>query len=98
LEASVDTSSTNTSSPASALPRLSVAPHHKDEFEYADGRIAESDVGYTWVRIDSREALTEVVFAEEDTEPLLGMITLEEMALGIDPIRQVLVPVRRRRK
>ncbi len=50
------------------------------------------------VRIDGREALTEVVFAEEDTEPLLGMITLEEMALGIDPIRQVLVPVRKRRK
>jgi clan AA aspartic protease len=98
FEAMVDTGSTNTSLPASALRRLGVAPHHKDEFEFADGRIAESDVGYTWVRIDGREALTEVVFAEEDTEPLLGMITLEEMALGIDPIRQVLVPVRKRRK
>ena len=64
----------------------------------ADGRIAESDIGYTWVRVDGREALTEVVFGEEDTEPLLGMITLEEMALGIDPIRQVLVPVRKKRK
>jgi predicted aspartyl protease len=59
----------------------------------ADGRIVESDVGRTWIRIDGHAEVTIVVFAEEDTQPLLGAITLEEFGLGVDPVGRRLMPV-----
>ena len=34
-----------------------------------------------------------VVFGDEDAEPLLGAVTLEEFGLGVDPVRRRLVPV-----
>jgi len=98
FEALVDTGSTNTAVPASALRRLGVVPQRKEKFELADNSIVELDVGRAWVRIDGHQEFTQVVFAEEGTEALLGMITLEEMGLGIDPVRQVLIPVVKKRK
>jgi len=98
FDALVDTGSTNTAVPGSVLRRLGVGPQYRQEFELANGSTVESDVGRTWVKVNGRQEFTQVVFAEEGTEPLLGMITLEEMALGIDPIRQELVPVRKKRK
>ena len=34
-----------------------------------------------------------VVFVEEDSQPLLGAVTLEIFRLGIDPVEMRLVPV-----
>jgi clan AA aspartic protease len=98
VDALVDTGSTNTAVPGSLLRRLGVAPQYRDQFELADNSVVELEVGRTWVKINGRQEFTQVVFAEEGTEPLLGMITLEEMGLGIDPIRQELVSVRKKRK
>jgi clan AA aspartic protease len=98
VDALVDTGSTNTAVPGSVLQRLGVIPQYKDQFELADNSLIELDVGRTWVKVNGRQEFTQVVFAEEGTEPLLGMITLEEMGLGVDPIRQELVPVRKKRK
>jgi hypothetical protein len=50
-------------------------------------------MGRTWVRIDGNEEMTLVVFGEDDAQPLLGAVTLEEFLLAPDPIRQRLVPV-----
>jgi hypothetical protein len=35
-----------------------------------------------------------VVFGPDDAEPLLGAVTMEEFALGIDPVRRELTRVR----
>ena len=40
------------------------------------------------------QLIVPVVFAEEGSEPLLGAVTLEMFLLGVDPVRQRLVPVR----
>ena len=98
VEALVDTGSTNTAIPGSVLRRLEVTPQYRDQFELADNSMVELDVGRTWVKINGRQEFTQVGFAEDGTEPLLGVITLGEMGLGIDPIRQELVPVRKKRK
>ena len=98
VDALVDTGSTNTSIPGSVLRRLGVTPQYRDQFELADNSVVELDVGRTWVKINGRQEFTQVVFAEEGTEPLLGMITLEEMGLGTDPLSQVLIPMRKKRK
>lgn len=93
VEALVDTGSTYTALPASFLRRLSVSPHDRGPFELANGQIVEHDIGRTWVRIDGRTEIVPVVFAEEETEPLLGAVTLEIFRLGVDPVGRRLVPV-----
>ena len=94
IEALVDTGSTYTTLPGSLLRRLGVPSGRRVEFELADGTIIERDVGQTWVRIDGAAAIVPVVFAEEGSEALLGAVTLEIFLLGVDPVRQRLVPVR----
>lgn len=98
FEALVDTGSSNTALPASVLRSLGVVPYRKAVFELADGRLIEAEIGRTWVRVNGDQELTQVVFAEEDTQPILGAITLEELGLGVDTIKQALIPVRRLRK
>lgn len=98
VDALVDTGSTNTAIPGSVLRRLGVTPQYRDRFELADDSVVALDVGRSWVKVNGRQEFTQVVFAEEGTEPRLGMITLEEMGLGVDPIRQTLVPVPKKRK
>ena len=97
VEALVDTGATNTAFPASQLRRLGVRPHRKAIFELADGSQTELDIGRTWVRVDGELEQTQVVFAEESSEPVLGAVTLEEFGLAADPVKRRLVPVPRLR-
>jgi len=95
VEALVDTGATNTALPSSLLAELGVSPHTTTVFELADGRELELGVGRTWVRVDGQQEFTQVVFAGEATEPILGAITLEEMGLAVDPVSRRLLPVRK---
>ena len=94
VEALVDTGATYTMLPASMLQNLGVVPHDRAEFELADGNVAEMDIGRTWVRIDGRSEIVPIIFGEEGTTVLLGAVTLEIFRLGVDLVRQELIPVR----
>jgi len=94
LEPPVDTGSTYTWVPADVLQRLGVRPHGREQFETADDRVIERDIGRTWVRYDGRAELTLVVFGDEGSDPLLGAYTLAGFLLTVDPVRQRLVRVR----
>jgi clan AA aspartic protease len=93
IEATVDTGATNTMLPANLLRKLGVTPYAKSVFELGDGRHVEFEIGRTWVKVDGQQEFTQVIFGSDDTEPLLGAITLEEMALAADPVSRRLVPV-----
>ena len=97
VEALVDTGATNTAFPASQLRRLGASPHRRAIFELADDRQTELEIGRTWVRVNGEMEQTQVVFAEEGSEPVLGAITLEEFGLAVDPVKRRLVPVPRLR-
>lgn len=94
MEALVDTGSSYTWAPRELLERLGVEPVDRWEFETADGRVIERDIGRTWVRIDGRSEVTLVVFGEEGSRPLLGAYTLEGLRLAPDPVNRRLIPVR----
>ena len=51
------------------------------------------DIGWTMVRLEGNTIATQVNFAEEGEPPLLGMVTLEEALLAVDPVGQRLIPV-----
>ncbi len=93
VSALVDTGASHTAIPASMLSELEIIPHTRGVFRLADGRSLELDIGQTWVRLDGIAQMTLVVFANEDTSPVLGAVTLEEFRLGVDPVSQRLIPV-----
>ena len=94
MDALVDTGSTMTSAPASLLRELGVEPESREFFEFAQGEVRALEVGYTWVRFAGKEVMTPVMFNDEGTPALLGAIALETAFMGVDPVRQRLVPVR----
>ena len=94
LDALVDTGTTMTSAPASLLRDLGVEPESREFFEFAQGEVRSLETGYTWVRFAGKEVLTQVMFNDEGTAPLLGAVALENALMGIDPVRQRLIPVR----
>jgi len=93
IGATVDTGATNTMLPANLLRKLGVTPYKKSVFELGDGRQVEFELGRTWLKVDGQQEFTQVIFGSDDAEPILGAITLEEMALSVDPVRRQLVPV-----
>ena len=89
----VDTGARYTRIPGDVLRDLGVQPHTRSNFIMADGSYIEREVGRTWVRIGNQSEITLVVFANEDTEPLLGAYMLQGMLLAVDTPNERLVPV-----
>ena len=93
LEAIVDTGAAYSWVPRELLLRLGVVPRERRRFVVADGRIIERDIGIVAARLDGRTQPTVCVFGDDGSEVLLGAVTLEEFALGADPLNQRLVPL-----
>ena len=92
VELLVDTGATFTVLPGSMLQRLDVPVQRKVSFRLADGSVLEREVGETVVRLDGQVITTTVVFGEEGTPLLLGVVALETALLAVDPVQQRLVP------
>ena len=92
LDSIVNTGSTYTAVPRATLERLGVPVERSLPSETADGRIVPVDVGETTIRLEGLQFHTPVIFAEENEPSLLGVVTLEEAALAIDPVAGRLIP------
>jgi len=93
VEALVDTGATYSWIPRAILAELGVRRRFRRPFTMADGRETERDMATVYVRIDGREHPTPVIFGDDGTTPLLGVVTLEELGLGVDPVNRRLIPV-----
>lgn len=85
VEALVDTAATYTMVPRAVLQGLGVVPEERWPFTLADGRTVEYDVAQIQIRLDGRRRYTVVVFGDDGAQCLLGVVTLEELRLGVDP-------------
>ena len=92
VEALVDTGATYTVLPATLLQRLRVEPIERQQFEIADDRVVEYEIGETWIRLDGRRRMNVVVFGESG-HAVLGAFTLEAFGLAVDPVRKRLIRV-----
>ncbi len=93
VQALVDTGATYTLVPRAVLQGLGVVPEERWPFTLADGRTVEYDVAQIQVRLDGRRRYTVVVFGDDGAQCLLGVVTLEELRLGVDPVNRRLIPV-----
>ena len=92
VEVVVDTGSTYTAVPRELLQRLGVLVERSLPSETADGRLVPVDVGRTTIRLEGLEFSTPVIFAEDGEPSLLGVVSLEEAALAVDPLAGRLIP------
>ncbi len=92
IEVVVDTGSTYTAVPKALLQHLGVPVERSLPSETADGRIVPVDVGRTTIRLEGLEFPTPVIFAEANEPSLLGVVSLEEAALAVDPVAGRLTP------
>jgi clan AA aspartic protease len=93
VDAWVDTGAFYSSLPRPLLESMGVTPQDRESFVLADGRVLESDVGYAWIQVGEKSTITVVIFAEPESQPLLGAYTLEGLALAVDARNQRLVPM-----
>lgn len=93
MEALVDTGATYTWAPRDLLDRLGAHPEEEWPFVLADGREVTYSIGPLRLRYTGRTRATVVVFGEPQSEPLLGVVTLEELGLAADPVNRRLIPV-----
>ena len=93
VSALVDSGATYTMLPSSLLRELGVEPIESRTFIVADDRRIQRGFGVANVRIDGREIPSPVVFGDDNSMPLLGAVTLEIFALGIDPVHSRLIEI-----
>jgi len=93
LEALVDTGATYTWVPRDVLDALGVVPEEEWPFILADGREAHYPVAWISIRMRDRVQPTIVVFGTPGSEPILGVVTLEEFRLAADPVNRRLISV-----
>ena len=93
VEVMVDTGSTFTTVSGQLLRRLGVPVQRTAQAELADGSLAPVQIGQTVIRLQGQQVTTPVIFGAEGEPDLLGLVTLGEALLAVDPAGQRLIPV-----
>ncbi len=94
IELIVDTGATFSCIKKEKLEKLNIKPLYKRKFKTADGRIVERDVGACLFEIPKKgKTISEVIFGEKEDIEVLGLHTLEGMALTINTKTGELKPI-----
>jgi predicted aspartyl protease len=80
--------------PSEILRSIGIEPETRETFWLADGRKVSRDVGWALFEIQGRRAPSRAVFGRRGDACLLGMVTLEELGLSLDPLKRRLRPLR----
>jgi predicted aspartyl protease len=80
--------------PTALLRKIGVEPRRTDRFWLADGRSIRREVGNVLFQIQGSEGISKVIFGRRGDSPLLGMVTLEELGLSLDPLKRTLRPLK----
>ena len=94
VNALVDTGSFWSWAPASILHKLGVKPMETVEGELANGTVVTKKVGQIEVEVQGKRRITQIIFGDEGTEPLLGALTLEELGFEVSPAGKQLKPIK----
>ena len=90
----VDTGAGYTVLPYDIVKSLGLKPTKKQKFSLADGTTIERKLSWAMIEIDGSKAPSTVVLGQKGDSALLGVITLENMGLMVDPFKRKLLPMR----
>ncbi len=65
----------------------------KRKFRTAYGRLVEREVGAAEIEINGQSTYSIIIFGEESGAEVLGVTTLEELGLQVDPVTGELKPL-----
>lgn len=86
----VDTGAINCRAATSMLKRIGIKPEAREVYELANGETVEYPVGFARVSFLGSETMTRIIFGPEGIEPLIGVVALEDMGIGVDPVSRTL--------
>jgi len=92
VELIVDTGAVYTIVPEGVLERLQIKRRGRRVFQTVNKQKIERDIGVAIVEYMDRVAGTNVIFGKEKDTLVLGVTTLEELGLQVDPVTKQLKP------
>ena len=85
MDALVDPRRFMTAVPGSVLRGLDIVPTDTRRVQFADSKEGrQMDIGYAWVRLEGKEAILQVLFNDEWTQPVIGWFGLDGLFLEFD--------------
>ncbi|MBI2405094.1 aspartyl protease family protein [Candidatus Gottesmanbacteria bacterium] len=90
----VDTGAAYTVVPYASAKKLGLKAVKTQEFVLVDGTSVKRKLGHAFVEIDGDRAPSTVVIGEKGDFALIGVVTLENMGLMVDPFKRKLRPMR----
>ena len=88
----VDTGATYTTLPGELADALGLEPIDTRRVRLGDGREERWPVGAILVRVEGQQCPSVCFIGPRGGPALLGAVTLEELALGVDPTGKRLIP------
>jgi clan AA aspartic protease len=86
----VDTGAIDCRAPCDRLIKAGIRPEGKRVYELANGEPIEYEYGYARVTFLGDETVVQVIFGPRDTEPILGVVALENTGVTVDPVSRTL--------
>ena len=94
VDMTVDSSAIYSVVPGPVLRSIGVRAERTETFYLADGRSVRRRIGHVLFAIQGSEGISRVIFGRSGDACLLGMVTLEELGLSLDPLKRTLRPLR----
>ncbi|HEY3237876.1 MAG TPA: hypothetical protein VGJ84_24365 [Polyangiaceae bacterium] len=89
----VDTGALFSFVPRDKLAAVGITPTRRETFRQMNGSLIEREVARALMRIAGKEEVVPVVLGEPGDASVLGVLSLEALALGVDPASGELKPV-----
>ena len=86
----VDTGAIDCLAPADRLAEAGIRPEGKEVYEMANGDPVEYEYGFARVSFLGAETVAQVIFGPPGSEPLLGVVALENVGIVVDPVSRTL--------
>jgi predicted aspartyl protease len=86
----VDTGAIDCMAPGDELTRAGIQVEGRAVYELANGQPVEYEYGFARVSFLGAETVAQIIFGPPNTEPILGVVALENTGVTVDPITRTL--------
>jgi len=86
----VDTGAIDCLAPEDALGKAGILSEGKKVYELANGTLVEMNYGFARIEFMGSETVVQISFGPKGSEPILGVVALENTGIVVDPTNKSL--------